>query len=47
MRQVLGFSPLVGLVEGIKHSVDWYRDVYRTPSSPVGKDQPGRAGVPA
>lgn len=31
-RQELGFSPAVGFAEGVRHSADWYRDVYRTPS---------------
>jgi nucleoside-diphosphate-sugar epimerase len=27
----LGFSPMTGLTEGVKYSVEWYRDAYRTP----------------
>jgi nucleoside-diphosphate-sugar epimerase len=37
-RHDLGFSPLVGLTEGVRNSVGWYRDAYRVP---------GRAKVPA
>lgn len=34
-KQELGFSPAVGWAEGVRHSVQWYRDVCRT-SSPDG-----------
>jgi nucleoside-diphosphate-sugar epimerase len=30
-RRELGFSPLIGLTEGIASSVAWYRDAYRVP----------------
>jgi nucleoside-diphosphate-sugar epimerase len=30
-RDELGFSPMTGLTEGVKYSVEWYRDAYRTP----------------
>jgi nucleoside-diphosphate-sugar epimerase len=30
-RHELGFSPLVGLTEGVRNSVAWYRDAYRAP----------------
>jgi nucleoside-diphosphate-sugar epimerase len=30
-RDELGFSPMTGLAEGVKYSVEWYRDVCRTP----------------
>ena len=37
-RRELGFSPQVGLTDGVRDSVAWYRDAYRTP---------GRVEVPA
>jgi nucleoside-diphosphate-sugar epimerase len=37
-REELGFSPMIGFAEGVKYSVDWYRDACRTP---------GPAEVPA
>ena len=37
-RQELGFSPLIGFAEGVRNSVEWYRETYRTP---------GRVEVPA
>jgi nucleoside-diphosphate-sugar epimerase len=30
-RHELGFTPLIGLTEGVKTSVGWYRDAYRAP----------------
>jgi nucleoside-diphosphate-sugar epimerase len=30
-RHELGFSPLTGLTEGVRNSVAWYREAYRTP----------------
>jgi 2-alkyl-3-oxoalkanoate reductase len=30
-KDELGFSPMTGLTEGVKYSVEWYRDAYRTP----------------
>ncbi|MBV8914092.1 MAG: NAD-dependent epimerase/dehydratase family protein, partial [Acetobacteraceae bacterium] len=30
-REELGFSPMTGFAEGVKYSVDWYRDACRTP----------------
>jgi nucleoside-diphosphate-sugar epimerase len=37
-RRELGFSPLIGLTEGVRNSVGWYRDAYQAP---------GRVEVPA
>jgi nucleoside-diphosphate-sugar epimerase len=30
-RDELGFSPMTGLTEGVRYSVEWYRDACRTP----------------
>ena len=30
-RHELGFSPQTGFAEGVRNSVDWYRDAYRAP----------------
>jgi nucleoside-diphosphate-sugar epimerase len=37
-RRELGFSPLIGLTEGVRNSVGWYRDACQAP---------GQVGVPA
>jgi nucleoside-diphosphate-sugar epimerase len=37
-RDELGFSPLTGFTEGVKSSIEWYRETYRAP---------GRVEVPA
>jgi 2-alkyl-3-oxoalkanoate reductase len=34
-RRELGFSPSIGLAEGVRRSVEWYRDAYR-PHNSVG-----------
>lgn len=35
-KRVLGWEPKVGLEEGLKRTIEWYRDYFRTPDPPDG-----------
>jgi nucleoside-diphosphate-sugar epimerase len=36
-RRELGFSPAVGLAEGVRRSVEWYRAAYGTAATTNGR----------
>ena len=41
-RRELGFSPTVGLAEGVMHSVNWYREAHAPPRKALAGDEAGQ-----
>lgn len=41
-QRELGFSPTVRLSEGVRHSVNWYREAHAPPAKPVPGDEAGQ-----
>jgi dTDP-D-glucose 4,6-dehydratase len=38
-RRELGFSPTVGLSEGVRQSTNWYREAHAPPAKPFPGDE--------